>query len=176
MTNKPNEEQAIEILRRPYSRVLVPQEEGGFTAEILEFPGCFAEGESAEETYANLEDAARSWVLACLEKGDPIPAPLTTDVSGKFALRLPRSLYARASKAAAKEGISLNQFIVNAVAERIGEVNVIDRLEKLLSHVKRPTYHVRITKIEKNADTSVNQSSPKLSGRLNFSAIETASN
>jgi len=35
-----------EILRKPYARVLVPDENGGFFAEILEFPGCFAEGET----------------------------------------------------------------------------------------------------------------------------------
>jgi predicted HicB family RNase H-like nuclease len=119
--NSKLEQRAREILRRPYSRVLIPQDEGGFTAEILEFPGCFAEGDSADEANAHLEAAADSWLLACFESGKSIPDPLAEyEGSGKFALRLPRSLYGRAAKAAARDGVSLNQFITDAVAEKVG--------------------------------------------------------
>jgi predicted RNase H-like HicB family nuclease len=57
-----------EILHKPYSRVLIPQEKGGFSAEILEFPGCYAEGKMVEETYSNLEDAAKVWVRCASRK------------------------------------------------------------------------------------------------------------
>lgn len=63
-------------LKLPYSRILIPQEGGGYSTEILEFPGCFSEGETVEESYANLESAARSWIAACLESGMPIPEPI----------------------------------------------------------------------------------------------------
>lgn len=127
----PAEEEAQQLLLKPYSRMLIPQDEGGFSAEIVEFPGCFAEGETPEEAYANLERAAASWLVAVVEKGESVPAPLTNyEISGRFALRLPKTLYARAAKYAAREGVSLNQFIVNAVAERLGEAQAIDRIEK----------------------------------------------
>jgi predicted RNA binding protein YcfA (HicA-like mRNA interferase family) len=35
---------ATEYLKKPYGRLLVPEDEGGYRAEIIEFPGCFAEG------------------------------------------------------------------------------------------------------------------------------------
>ena len=114
-------ERAREILKEPDAWVVVPDPSGGFSAEILEFPGCFAEGENAHEVCRNLENAAVGWLSVQLEKGETIPPPLTQhDASGKFLLRLPRSLHARASKMAVIEGVSLNQFITSAVAERRG--------------------------------------------------------
>jgi predicted RNase H-like HicB family nuclease len=138
-TTEPRESGATEVveyLRKPYSRILIPQDDGSFSAEILEFPGCFAHGDSADSAYASLEDAATSWLLACLEGNIPIPPPLTNyEVSGKFALRLPRSLYVKATLAAAKEGTSLNQWVTSAVSERLGQAAVGDRIEALLAKV-----------------------------------------
>lgn len=65
---------AREILTKTYSRVLIPYE-GGVSAKMLEFPGCFAEGNTPDEAFKNLESAAFSWVLACLETGQEIPEP-----------------------------------------------------------------------------------------------------
>jgi len=62
-------------LRLPYSRVFVPEESGGFSTRILEFPGCFSEGETLEEAYKNLEEAARCWLNACIAQGTAIPLP-----------------------------------------------------------------------------------------------------
>ncbi|MBV8452292.1 MAG: type II toxin-antitoxin system HicB family antitoxin [Deltaproteobacteria bacterium] len=49
----------------PYARVLTPEESGGYSAEMLEFPGCFAKGETADEAVHNLEEVAESWVAYC---------------------------------------------------------------------------------------------------------------
>lgn len=65
-----------EYLRRPYGRVLVPDEDtGGYYAYMLEFPSCCSEGDSLEEAYANLEAAALGWIAICLDEGLPLPAP-----------------------------------------------------------------------------------------------------
>jgi antitoxin HicB len=104
-----------------YGRLLVPEDEGGYRAEIIEFPGCFAEGESAAEAAANLEDAARSWLESTLAKGQTVPEPMEElDYSGKLVVRLPKSLHRHAAYAANREGVSLNQFIVSSIAEQIG--------------------------------------------------------
>ncbi len=65
-----------EFKRRPYSWVLIPQSEGGYTGTILEFPGCITEGETIAETMDNLLNAAMSWMDACAQIGRPIPSPL----------------------------------------------------------------------------------------------------
>jgi predicted RNase H-like HicB family nuclease len=125
-------------LSQPYSRILIPQEDGRFAAEILEFPGCFAEGEDPGETYTNLEEAARRWLSACVANGTPVPPPLTSyEVSGKFALRLPKGSYLRAAKAAAREGVSLNQYITAAVAEQLGAHAVTRKVETILTELRR---------------------------------------
>jgi antitoxin HicB len=111
---------AAEYLKKPYGRLLVPEEDGGYRGEIIEFPGVFAEGETAAETAANLENAAESWVEATIARGQTIPQPLEElEYSGKLVVRLPKSLHRRAAYAANREGVSLNQFIVSSIAENV---------------------------------------------------------
>jgi predicted HicB family RNase H-like nuclease len=51
------------------------------------------------------------WIEAKLEGGFPVPAPAEESrYSGKFVLRLPKSLHARLAMEAEKEGVSLNQY------------------------------------------------------------------
>jgi antitoxin HicB len=112
-----------EVLKRPYTRAIIPALEGGYTAEVIEFPGCVTQGETVEEAYANLEDAAREWLEAVIEAGQTVPEPLaaTQDFSGKVVLRLPKSLHCKASRYAEREDVSLNTFLVTAIAQHIGE-------------------------------------------------------
>lgn len=110
-----------DFLRKPYVRAVVPEPDGTFRAEILEFPGCITTGETAAEALTNLESVAAAWLEATLVRGQAIPQPINQEVfSGKLVLRLPKSLHRRASATAAREGISLNQFIVSCVAECVG--------------------------------------------------------
>jgi len=136
------------LLKEPYARILTPDAESGtYTAEILEFPGCVAQGDTPEEAYANLEAAAEAWIEAVLELGQDIPEPLTSHgYAGKIALRLPRSLHRRASEMAERDGTSLNQFLVAAVAERVGAISLFGRiLERLPRPVMQATiFNVRL--------------------------------
>lgn len=116
-------------LKEPYTRILIPNEDNSFSAEILEFPGCFAEGETADEAMRNLEAAAESWIEASLAQGQEIPEPEANQgYGGKIALRLPRSLHRQASRMAARDGTSLNQFLVTAIAARLGAEDLYTQL------------------------------------------------
>jgi len=119
-----------EYLKRPYTRILIPDDESNtFTAEILEFPGCIAQGDTAKEVYERLEDAARAWIEAALALGQEVPPPsLEHGYGGKIALRLPKSLHRQVAMAAKRDGTSLNQFIVAAIAEKFGAHNLYERL------------------------------------------------
>src|ERR1700683_5469293 len=111
-----------EIMKRPYARVLTPEPDGEYTAEIMEFPNCVASGDSAVNALANLEDVAVDWIAAALEQGQDIPGPMdNTDYSGRLVLRMPKGLHRRAALFAEREGASLNQFIVTCLAEAVGE-------------------------------------------------------
>lgn len=127
---------AEEYLKEPYSRILIPEEDGGFSSEILEFPGCYSQGETAEEAYRNLEETAKSWIETCLAQGQDIPAPAANqECSGKFALRLPKSLQKQAARIAERDGVSLNQFFVSAISEKIGGNNMGDKLYERLANL-----------------------------------------
>lgn len=67
---------AAEILRRPYSLTFKQDRENGrYSAEILEFPGCFADGATLPLAQGHLMIAAEAWVLSMLDRGKPVPEP-----------------------------------------------------------------------------------------------------
>jgi len=139
--NEELDERVQEVLAKPYTRALVPDENGGFSAEVAEFPGCFSEGETPAEAYENLEKAAANWVTAAIEQGLEIPPPrATASHSGKVALRMPKSLHAQAARAAERDGVSLNQWIVSAISKQVAT-------EQTLTDVKHEvaTYLARIS-------------------------------
>lgn len=120
-----------EYLRSPYARILMPEDDGTYSAEILEFPGCFAQGDTPAEAYADLEEAARNWIAAALEHEQEIPKPTVNQArSGRLALRLPRSLHHQAARLAERDGSSLNQFVVTSVASRVGAEEFAETLAR----------------------------------------------
>ncbi|MBU4231162.1 MAG: type II toxin-antitoxin system HicB family antitoxin [Desulfobacterales bacterium] len=124
-------------LKEPYSRVLIPDDESGtYTAVILEFPGCIAQGDTPQEAYEHLEDAAKDWIAAALDLKQEIPSPSQSlSFGGKILLRLPKSLHRRLTLIAETEGVSLNQFIVSALAEKVGAFTLYDKLTKKMDHI-----------------------------------------
>ena len=116
-----NSRNAKHYLQRPYARIVIPGEKGGYHAEILEFPGCYAQGESPEEAYKNLEEAAEAWIEVCLDKGQTIPEPSSSlGYGGNVLLRLPKTIHRQAAKMAARDRTSLNQYLLAAVSARVG--------------------------------------------------------
>ena len=125
MTNK----NTMEYLARPYSKILVSDPNGGYTAHVLEFPGCLAEGDTADEAIRALDEAMEDWIEEVIESGRTVPEPLESQgFSGRLVLRLPKSIHRQASLSAQIDGVSLNQWIVEAIGERLGVEKVLDRL------------------------------------------------
>jgi predicted RNase H-like HicB family nuclease len=115
-------DKAASYLRQPYARMVVPEIDGTYRGEILEFPGCIATGDTPAETLTALEEVAAEWLEAALERNQPIPAPVeNTAFSGRLVLRMPKSLHKKAARLAEHDGVSLNQFIVTSLAEYVGE-------------------------------------------------------
>lgn len=113
-----------QYLSLPYTVQIIPQmEEDGTTyfAKVQELPGCMTEADSYVEAAEMIQDAMRGWIEIALEDGREIPQPkLTDDYSGKFVVRLPRSLHRDVAMAAEQDAVSLNQFIVTTLARQIG--------------------------------------------------------
>jgi predicted RNase H-like HicB family nuclease len=122
---------AKDYLKLPYARILIPGEDGRFSAEVLEFPGCYSQGDSAGEAFTNLEKAAAAWIEACQKLGQEIPPPSANQgFGGRFALRLPRSLHRLAAHKAERDGVSLNQCLVAAIAAWVGADNLFERITR----------------------------------------------
>lgn len=123
-----------EYLKKPYSRILIPDEESGtYTAMILEFPGCIAQGDTPQEAYEHLEDAAKDWIETAIDLKQEIPSPAqSVSFGGKVLLRLPKSLHRQLTLIAERDVVSLNQFIVSALAEKVGAFSLYDDLAKKL--------------------------------------------
>lgn len=117
------ETELLDYLNKPYARVILPESDGTFRGEMVEFPGCIATGKTPAEAFKNLEDAAKGWLMSALASRQTIPGPVDTSnsFSGKLVLRLPKSLHQKATWVAAREGVSLNHFIVCSLAEAVGE-------------------------------------------------------
>jgi len=103
-----------DYMRLPYNYIIKPiHDESGsyFHASVLEFDGCQSTGDTFQEAYASLMEAMEGWIETKLNNGFTVPAPLNSDkFSGKFVVRLPKSLHARLAIEAEKEGVSLNQY------------------------------------------------------------------
>jgi antitoxin HicB len=123
-----------ELLKLPYSHVLIPNEAGdGYVAHILEFPGCHTQGETAEEALEHLEEAKLLWLEEVIAAGQSVPEPIAEgDHSGKLVFRMPKTVHRAAAARAQAEGVSLNQWLLSAVNQRLGAEDavaaIIDRL------------------------------------------------
>ncbi len=106
----------------PYSRELIPEPEGGWFIRIVELPGCMSQGETVEEANEMIEDAMRGWLEAELACGAAIPEPRPEEAfSGKFVVRIAKSLHRKIDEISEREGVSLNQWINTVLAEATGK-------------------------------------------------------
>mgnify|MGYP000158890206 FL=1 len=100
-------------LSLPYKIVIEPDPSGEVTVYIPDLPGCISQGDNLNDAYKMIEEAKRVWIESALEDGIPIPEPSTTEeFSGKFVVRVPKSLHRQLSEKAKSEGVSLNQYVI----------------------------------------------------------------
>jgi antitoxin HicB len=108
----------------PYRVEIYPEEDGsGYTAVVPDLPGCMTGADTLEEVWEMVEEAKGLWLEVALADGDHIPEPAPVEVeaySGKFVVRLPRSLHRQLAQRAQLEDTSLNQLVVMLLAEGMG--------------------------------------------------------
>lgn len=107
----------------PYRIELNPATEGGFVAAIPDLPGCITQGDTKEEALQMIEDARAAWIETALEEGFEIPEPVPNEdeFSGKFNLRIPRSLHRDLTKRAEREKVSLNMLATYILSASMGK-------------------------------------------------------
>jgi predicted RNase H-like HicB family nuclease len=108
-------------LNYPYELTRDP-EEGGYFATHPDLDGCAAQGETAEEAVAQLDEARELWIETRLEDGLAVPEPAPEEPSGRVSLRMPSSLHAKLIRIADRQGVSLNLILNSILAEYVGGV------------------------------------------------------
>jgi len=102
-------------------RTLARDEGGGVLAEVPDLPGCVSDGETVAEAMENVADAIASWIAAAEDAGRSVPPPSPTErFSGKWQMRVPKSLHRRLVERARTEGVSLNTLAATLLAEGLG--------------------------------------------------------
>ena len=103
---------------------------------IPDLPGCETFGDTLEEAWEMMEDAKRTWIEAQLDDGHPVPAPRDEDdYSGKFVVRVGRSLHRDLVRLAGLEGMSLNAFVTSVLARETGRHSGGHDLREVVSRI-----------------------------------------
>jgi len=113
-----------DYLKLPYTIEVTRDESEGYTgwfAKVGELPGCMTQADTFDELGEMIEDAKRAWIESALEDGEEIPLPRKVeDYSGKFVVRLPKSLHKQLVNTANQEGVSLNTYVNVALSQAVG--------------------------------------------------------
>lgn len=97
----------------------VAPDDGSFFIKFPDLNGCMTQVEDASEIGAMAEEIRMLWLETAYEQGLTIPEPAAqSDYSGKFVVRLPKSLHRDLAHAAEREGVSLNAWATCLLAQQ----------------------------------------------------------
>lgn len=116
-------------LAYPYT---VISDEGSFFIEFPDLPGCMSQVEDGSQIADAAEEIRTLWIETEYERGADIPEPASNaGYSGKFIVRVPKSLHRDLAMAARQEGSSLNAYVTYRLAERRMAAQLTARLSAL---------------------------------------------
>lgn len=106
--------------------------------------GCVGQGETMDEAMKELEANEQEWIETAREVGIPIPEiPIEKlqEYSGKLTLRVSPAVHRKAALLAKKEGISLNQYLNDAIVAQNSERSTVNYVSQgvtnMLDQLKR---------------------------------------
>jgi len=89
-------------------------------AEFPDLSGCLAHGTTKEEALANAVEVKDAWLEVTFETGRNIPEPRPEiEYSGRFLLRVPKSLHQKLADEARREGTSINRLAIQILSEEL---------------------------------------------------------
>src|SRR5215212_11847264 len=124
------------------------EEDQEYIATCSAFPGLSAFGKTEELAVREAKIALAGFIETYKTNNMTLPQPSVYEgASGKFQLRLPKSLHGLAVRMAHLEGVSLNSYIADAVRSRVaGEQvgnRVVGEIRKLLTDPQTTTASMR---------------------------------
>lgn len=106
----------------PYTIILERHDDQGtyWVARVAELPHCLIHGNTPEEAIREIEDVKIDWIKSNLEDGLSVPEPVQRKYSGEIRVRMSPSLHRLLTDRASVEEVSLNQYMVTALARAVG--------------------------------------------------------
>ena len=152
MTKEKSKSLVDHYMSLKYTAKVKEIEEGGYFAEVAELPGCMCDAETLDELFRKLEETKRFWIESTLSRDGEVPLPEEDPIySGRFVVRMPKSLHKTLSKRAKKEGTSLNSYVNTLLAANSEHYNIANLLtdqSKLQTRVMLYTHRALFKKPE----------------------------
>jgi antitoxin HicB len=93
----------------------------GFFIRIPDLPGCESSADTVDDALESIAEAQEAWIEAAMATGKPVPSPRANDdYSGKFVVRVGRSVHRDLVRIALLEGTSLNALVSTVLARETG--------------------------------------------------------
>ena len=122
-----------DYLALDYPYTVVADPDGGFFVSFPDLPGCMTQVERPEAIGPMADEIRALWIETEYERGGDIPLPSgPAEYSGKFVLRLPRSLHRSLAESAQREGVSLNQYVSTLLARGDAQARIDARIDGLI--------------------------------------------
>ncbi len=115
-------------------RAQIDPDDGSFYVDFPDLPGCMTGADTLEELAAMIKEATLGWLTVTYETGRQMPKPTQLHLdepSGKFNVRLPRSLHGELSEWAGQNGVSLNQYVVSLLSRGDAQARIEERLARV---------------------------------------------
>ena len=126
-------------MKYPYSVYQVRVEEHVFwVAKSASLNGCVGQGDELQEAVAELEENEKAWLETAAEFGiqiPPVPIEQESAYSGKFTVSVSPAVHQEAVSAARAQGISLNQYVNDAIVAQNERDSFIRLFQQRLSNM-----------------------------------------
>ena len=119
------------------------KDESRWYVEFPELPGCMADGATREEALQAALDTKDDWLETTFESGREIAEPRPEiEYSGRFLLRIPKSLHKSVAEEAKREGTSINRLAIQFLSAEL------ERRQTLItiSDEIKSTFHEIVTR------------------------------
>jgi len=127
-------------MRKPLSNYLgleypfttVADGDDAYFIKFPDLPGCMTQVQRLEDIGPMAEEIRQLWIETEYDQGADIPMPSEpADYSGKFVLRVPRTLHRTLAESAERDGVSLNQYVATLLARGDAQARIEARLDEL---------------------------------------------
>ncbi|HTE87080.1 MAG TPA: type II toxin-antitoxin system HicB family antitoxin [Dehalococcoidia bacterium] len=139
-------------LQYPFNVIADP--DGGYVIEFPDLPGCMTQAENVNEIPEMAEEARQLWIETAYDDGQKIPLPsYPEEYSGKFVVRIPRSLHRSLAETAQRDAVSLNNYVGSLLSRGDAEARMgkqFDELKAALSALQR-TLRIHVSGIPRTS-------------------------